>query len=157
MFMVLLGQSFTAVAILRLDDVVIEDGGVGVRLGKGSTPVPPPFGAMVEELLTRRPNLNTAVNPTSPWLFPGQTALNHLSPGTFGKLAGRMGIHLVGARTGALRQLVLDCPPPVVADMLGYGYKSMDRHAVRAGSPWSSYAAMRAGGAFPTARMEDRR
>jgi hypothetical protein len=149
MFMVLLGQRFTAIAKLRLDDVIIENGGVGVRLGQGVTPVPPPFGAMVEELVARRPNLNTAINPTSPWLFPGRTALNHLTPGTFRKRATKLGIHLAGSRTGALRQLVLDCPPPVVADMLGYSYEAIDRHAIRAGSPWSSYAAMRAQGQLP--------
>jgi len=55
-----------------------------------------------------------------------------------------MGINLMGARSGALRQLVLDCPPPVVADLLGYSYQTIDRHAGRAGSPWSSYAALRA-------------
>lgn len=67
-----------------------------------------------------------------------------MTAGAFRKRATQSGIHLAGSRTGALRRLVLDCPPPVVADMLGYGYHSMDRHAVRAGSPWSSYAALRA-------------
>ena len=61
-----------------------------------------------------------------------------------------MGIDLLGARSGALRQLVLDCPPPVVADMLGYSYQAIDRHARRAGSPWSSYAALRSMTGAPT-------
>lgn len=156
MFNVLLGQRFTAIARLRLDDVVISSSGVGVRLGLGITPVPPPFGAMVGELVTRRPGLETATNPTSPWLFPGRTALNHMTSGAFRRAACRMGIDLTGGRTGALRQLVLDCPPPVVADMLGYGYTSIDRHAIRAGSPWSSYAAMRAQGQLPAQRLDDR-
>jgi hypothetical protein len=56
----------------------------------------------------------------------------------------KMGINLMAARSAALRQLVLDCPPAVVADMLGYSYQAIDRHAVRAGSTWSSYAALRA-------------
>jgi hypothetical protein len=34
-----------------------------------------------------------------------------------------MGIDLLGSRSGVLRQLVLDYPPPVVADMLGYSYQ----------------------------------
>jgi hypothetical protein len=54
-----------------------------------------------------------------------------------------MGIDIMGARSGALRQLVLDCPPTVVAEALGYSHQAMDRHARRAGSPWSSYAALR--------------
>ena len=49
----------------------------------------------------------------------------------------------MGARSGAQRQLVLECPPAVVAGALGYSYQAMDLHARRAGSPWSSYAALR--------------
>ncbi len=157
MMLVLFGQRFTTIAAVRLGDVVIEHGDVGVRLGEGIVPVPPPFGAMLEELVARRPNLNTATNPTSPWLFPGRTALNHLTAGVLRKQAMGMGINLVGARSGALRQLVLNCPPPVVADMLGYGYQAIDRHGIRAGSPWSSYAALRAQGRLPADPLDSRR
>jgi hypothetical protein len=144
MVAVLLGQPFTRIAALGIADVVIDGDDVGIRLGQGITPIPPPFAGLVVELLGRRPNLNTATNPTSPWLFPGRTAGNHLRPDILRTRAMQMGIDLLGARSGALRQLVLDCPPAVVADMLGYSYQAIDRHARRAGSPWSSYAALRA-------------
>lgn len=55
-----------------------------------------------------------------------------------------MGIDLMGARSGALRQLAIDCPPAVVAEALGYSYQAIELHACHAGSPWSSYAALRA-------------
>ncbi len=99
---------------------------------------------MVTELMARRPNLNTAINPTSPFLFPGRTVGKHLRPATLRLAVIRMGIDLMGARSGALRQLVLECPPAVIADSLGYSYQAMDLHARHAGSPWSSYAALRA-------------
>lgn len=99
---------------------------------------------MVTDLIGGRPNLNTASTPTSPFLFPGRSADKHLLPSTLRTAAIQMGIDITGARTGALRQLVLDCPPPVVAEALGYSYQAIDRHAQRAGSPWSSYAALRA-------------
>ncbi len=150
MVAVLLGQPFTRIAALTVADVVADATGVGVRLGQGVTPVPVPFAAMVLELLACRPNLNTATNPSSPWLFPGRTTDNPLTPATLRKRALGMGIDLLGARSGALRQLVLDCPPPVVADMLGYSYQAIDRHARRAGSPWSSYAALRSMTGAPT-------
>ncbi len=54
-----------------------------------------------------------------------------------------MGIDIMRARSGALRQLVLDCPSAVLAEALGYSNQAMDRHARRAGSPWASYAAQR--------------
>jgi hypothetical protein len=141
---VLYGQPFSRMAALQLDDVDIDGGSVGIHLGEGLTPIPPPFSAMFAELVAHRPNLNTATNPTSRWLFPGHRADSHLTPGTLRRRVMAMGVNLVGARSGALRQLVLDCPPPVVADMLGYAYTTIDRHALRAGSPWASYAALRA-------------
>jgi hypothetical protein len=141
---VLFGQPFSRIAALSLDDVVIDGDAVGIRLGQNVTPMPTPFAAMLTELVARRPNLNTATNPTSAWLFPGRSAERHLTPDALRQRAMGMGINLMGARSGALRQLVLDCPPPVVADMLGYSYQAIDRHALKAGSPWASYAALRA-------------
>lgn len=61
-------QPFHRIAALTVDDVVVENGGIGIRLGQGVSPVPPPFAAMVHDLLVGRPNLNTATNPTSGWL-----------------------------------------------------------------------------------------
>jgi hypothetical protein len=46
---------------------------------------------------------------------------------TLRKSAIQMGIDLMGARSGALRQLVLECPPSVVAEALGYSYQAIDR------------------------------
>jgi integrase len=143
MMLVLLGQPFTRIAALSLSDVEVDADDVRVRLGDGVVPIPQPFAAMVTELIAGRPNLNTATNPTSPFLFPGRSADNHLLASTLRTAAIRMGIDLMGARSGALRQLVLECPPAVVADALGYSYQVMDLHARRAGSPWSSYAALR--------------
>jgi hypothetical protein len=37
-------------------------------------------------------------------------------------------------------QLVLQAPPPVVAQALGYHNKSATRIATEAGAPWKSYA-----------------
>jgi hypothetical protein len=99
---------------------------------------------MMTDLIAGRPNLNTASNPTSPLVFPGRSADKHLLASTLRTAAIHMGVDIIGARSGALRQLVLDCPPPVVAEALGYSYQAIDRHAQRAGSPWSSYAALRA-------------
>ncbi|MGI8776432.1 MAG: hypothetical protein ACR2LJ_03385 [Acidimicrobiales bacterium] len=143
MLLVLLAQPFDRIAALTLDDVVVESGEIGLRLGQGVTPIPPPFAALVDALVTARPNLNTATNAACQWLFPGRKADSHITPHVLRVRAIGMGIDLMGARIGALRQRVVDCPPPVVADLLGYSYQSVDRHGIRAGSPWSSYAALR--------------
>ncbi len=144
MLLVLVAQPFTRIAALKVDDIIIDGEHVEISLGQGVTPIPDPFAAMVCRLCLQRSNLNTATNPTSPWLFPGQGADSHVRPSTLRRIANEIGINLVAARSGALRQLVLDCPPSVVADMLGYSYGAMDRHAAQAGSSWSSYAALRA-------------
>jgi len=144
MLLVLFGQPFTKIASLSVDDVMTDADTIGVRLGRGVCPIPQPYADMVAQLLERRPNLNTATNPTSPWLFPGRRAGSHLRPATLRSRAMGMGINLLAARNAALRTLVMSCPPSVVADTLGYGYQAIDRHALRAGSPYSSYAAQRA-------------
>ena len=144
MLLMLFGQPFNKIAALRVQDIHVEGEATGIRLGQGITPIPEPFAAMLRELLSCRPNLNTAANPTSPWLFPGRSAGSHLRPSTLRAKVMEIGIDILAARNAALRHLVLDCPPPVVADTLGYSYQTIDRHAIRAGSPWSSYAAIRA-------------
>ncbi|MDA8314561.1 MAG: recombinase XerD [Actinomycetota bacterium] len=144
MLVVLFGQPFTKIAALTVDDVVTHVETVEIRLGQGLAPVPSPFAPMLRQLLVSRSNLNTAANLTSSWLFPGRRAGSHLRPSTLRTKVMGMGIDILGARHAALRQLVLDCPPPVVADMLGYSYQAIERHAQQAGSPWSSYAALRA-------------
>ncbi len=144
MFVMLFGQPITKIAALRIDDVVTDADTIGVRLGQGVCPIPAPYGAMVSQLLERRPNLNTATNPASNWLFPGRQAGSHLRSATLRSRVMGMGINLLAARSAALRTLVMRCPPAVVADTLGYRYQTIDRHALRAGSPYSSYAALRA-------------
>jgi len=142
--LVLFGQPFTRMARLTLDDVVADATSVGIHLGKELVPVPPPFATMFRELLSHRPNLTTATNPTSRWLFPGRIAGCHITPDLLRIRVRAMGIDNLAARSGALRQLVLDCPPTVIAEMLGYHSVTIEHHAVRAGSRWASYAALRA-------------
>lgn len=98
MMLVLLGQPFTRIAAVMLTDIQVEGDEVHVRLGEGVVPIPQPFGGMVTELMARRPNLNTAINPTSPFLFPGRTVGKHLRPATLRLAVIGMGIDLMGAR-----------------------------------------------------------
>jgi hypothetical protein len=147
MLVVLVAQPISRIVSLRVDQLAIDGDDVGICFGQGVTPIPMPFASMVRELASKRPHLNGAANPTSPWLLPGTAAGRHICPSTLHMPTARMGIDSVAARTAALRQLVLDCPPSVVATLLGYRPATIDRHAVQAGSRWASYAAMRAVGA----------
>jgi len=145
--LLLLAQPVSRITELHVDDVVIdlEHDETGLRLGDDVTPVPEPFGALLRQLIDERPNLNTAANNAkNPWLFPGRRPGAHRTPNGLRDQIKALGVEsLLAARNGALRQLVIDCPPPLVAEMLGYTYGTTDRHALHAGSPWLTYAALR--------------
>jgi hypothetical protein len=51
-----------------------------------------------------------------------------------------LGIELGGARNTALRVLVQELPPTLVANALGYSYQVIHKHAADAGTPMAGYA-----------------
>lgn len=61
--------------------------------------------------------------------------MNHLSDTS---------IHLLGTRLAALRALVMEMPPAVAAQALGYTADCAEDHATAAGITWASYASHRA-------------
>lgn len=51
-----------------------------------------------------------------------------------------LGVNLLGARNRAIGELVLECPPSLVAEALGYSAQAAFRHADNAAEPWARYA-----------------
>ena len=76
----LFGQPAHRVAALRLEQVRAESTSVRVRLAGDWLDVPEPFAGLVRAHLADRVNMNTAANPNSPWLFPGQMPGKHVTP-----------------------------------------------------------------------------
>jgi hypothetical protein len=138
--LVLLGQPYTRISTMTVDDISVAGEDVAVRLPGGTVPLPHPFGAVFTELVANRPNMNTATNHGSRWLFPGRRADQPMTPNALRQAGIKLGIDLTPAKRSALRQLVLDAPAPVVAEMLGYSYQTVDRHAQQAGSVYLRYA-----------------
>ena len=103
--------------------------------------MPTPFAALLTSLMANRTNMNIATNPNARWLFPGRRTGAHLHVSTLGASVRDHGIPVLGARTAALRQLVLQAPAPVVAQALGYHATTAPRHADDVGSTWSRYVA----------------
>ncbi|HBH58846.1 MAG TPA: hypothetical protein DDY41_12060, partial [Arthrobacter bacterium] len=64
-------------------------------------------------------------------------------PGSIRDLLQEIGVPAQPGRTAAIRQLVLQTPPPVVAQALGYHHTSTTRIAAEAGSPWERIRARR--------------
>jgi hypothetical protein len=79
----------------------------------------------------------------SPWLFPGVLPGRHLTAQSITTRLRSLGINLLGARNTALQSLVAEVPPPLVAELLGYSYNVVQRHAEIAAQPWASYVTSR--------------
>ena len=135
----LYAQPLVKVAALRTTDVTDSPGELMLTLGKEPAPVPNPFSALLKEHLANRPNLRTGNHRQSPWLFPSYRTGQHLHPTTLSDRLRSHGISLIGARNAALRDLVSDAPPPVVAELLGYSHSATHRHATAAATPYARY------------------
>lgn len=141
LLVLLYAQPLTKVARLTIDDVILDEGQMLLRLGEPPAPVPPPFDQLIVQHLTARPNLMTATNPDSQWLFPGRRAGEPMHPTTFRLRFQRLGIPNLTGRTRALRSMLLEAPPAVVAGMLGYTPDTAEDIAREAGATWKHYAA----------------
>ncbi len=141
MLILLYGQPLERIVRLSVDDVLQDGQDVFLRLGRPPVPIPPPFDQVLLEHVADRSNLTTATNPHSRLLFPGRRAGQPLHPTSIRLRLQTLKIPNQEARTRAIRELLLQAPASVVADMLGYNPVSAQRIADEAGSTWKSYAA----------------
>jgi hypothetical protein len=140
LLVLLYAQPVTKVAALTITDVIRDDAGLLIRLGEPPAPVPEPFATLVASYIANRPNMTTAANPDSNLLFPGRRAGQPMHPTTLRLRLAAAGIPNITSRTAALRQLLLQAPAPVVAQMLGYSPARAEHLATEAGSTWKNYA-----------------
>jgi hypothetical protein len=113
---------------------------MSITLGRHPTDVPEPFASLLRQHLTTRPNLRTGAGPDSPWLFPSTLAGRHLHPNTVMDRLRDLGVNLLGARNRAIGELVLECPPSLVAKALGYSTQVAFLHADKGAEPWARLA-----------------
>lgn len=132
------------IAALPIDAISSTDGEIRISLGQEPIPVPKPFADMLDTHISNRPNLRTTGGvAATPWLFPSNRPGRHLDPQSIMFRLRRLGIDLLGARNTALQSLVVEVPPPLVAELLGYSYKVTQRHAETASQPWARYVTSR--------------
>lgn len=146
MLLLLYAQPLVKVVALHANVVDDVEDGMSITLGQHPTDVPEPFAALLRAHLAARPNLRTGAGPDSPWLFPSTLAGRHLHPNTVMDRLRDLGVNLIGARNRAIGELVLECPPSLVADALGYSHKAAFQHAERSAEPWARYAGRRVTG-----------
>ena len=133
----LYAQPLVKIAALKTTAIDITPHETLISLGAEPIPVPEPFAGMLKDHLNNRPNLRTGGGmAATPWLFPGHRPGKHLDTQT---MLSALGISVLGARNSALRNLVAEIPPPVVANLLGYSHNCTQYHAERAGHRWSRY------------------
>jgi len=137
--LLLYAQPLVKGAAIPMRNVLVAPDGLSLQLGVTPSPVPEPFAELLRAHIRNRPNLRTG-GADNPWLFPGYRPGEHLHPSTLMDRLRALGIDLLGARNTALRELVAQVPPPVVAEMLGYSDKVVHWHAALAAQPWARYA-----------------
>lgn len=142
--LLLYAQPMTRIVRLKLEDIVTTPDGPAIRLGVDPAVLPPAVADLVAQHRGNRPNINTAANTDSPWLFPGHVPGQPLHPSYFMGRVRDAGVHLLGGRNSALRQLVLDMPPAVAAQAIGYSPQVAEQHARQSGATWVTYASYRA-------------
>lgn len=140
--MLLLLYAQPLVKVVTFPTSIVDDNstGMSIRLGVHPADVPAPFASLVRNHLSSRPNLRTGAGPDSPWMFPSTLAGRHLHPNTVMDRLRDLGVNLLGARNRAIGELVLECPPTLVADALGYSHQVAFLHADKAAEPWARYA-----------------
>jgi hypothetical protein len=143
LLLLLYAQPINRIAALRIDQLGQDEHGATITFDKQPVPIPEPFAAVITEHRHNRPNMNTATNVGSAWLFPGYRAGQHIHPSYLRTKLRDSGIHLLGARNAALRSLVLSMPPALVAEALGYDPKIAEKHGNDAGATWVTYASYR--------------
>ena len=141
--LLLFAQPLVKIVALPTDAVNEEGGEMTILLGQHPTGVPEPFANLLRTHLNSRPNLRTAAGPVSPWMFPSTLAGRHLHPDTAMGRLRNLGVDLRGSRNRALGELVLECPPSLVATSLGYSKQAAFLHAEGAAEPWARYAGRR--------------
>ena len=139
--MLLYAQPLTRILRLTIDDVP-STRTARSRSGLASRPhqSPSPSPACLLRHTGQRLNLTTATNADARWLFPGRRGGQPMDPASIEKRLHLAGIPARNGRTAALRQLVLQAPAPVIAEMLSYSHQGTARVAAEAGSRWSRYA-----------------
>ena len=140
LLMLLYAQPLARVQRLTIDDVTVErDGTMRIALGNPPTPVPAPFDEIIRRHIIERSNQMTATNAEARWMFPGRRAGEPLHPTSIRLRLRNLGIPRLTNRNRAIRELLRQAPPLIVAGMLGYSRTGADRIATEYGTAWTTY------------------
>jgi hypothetical protein len=117
LLILLYAQPLTRIVRLTIDDITVDDDTadtgssptivgtpseprMAIRLGDPPAPIPAPFDRLIGQYVAARPNLTTATNPESRWLFPGRAG-QPLHPTSIRLRLQRLGIPNLNSRSRA--------------------------------------------------------
>lgn len=139
----LLSQPAVRVAALRLEQMsVLDDGRARLRVADDWLDIPEPMSDLAAAHLAARPNMQTATNAQSQWVFPGCVAGRHIDPASLVTKLGSIGLPVMAAKTGTWHQLVREGPPTLLAEALGISPMTAMEHAQAASADWLRYASL---------------
>lgn len=140
---VLFAQPLVRITRLRVDNVLLAEDAVRLRLAHSPVEVPSPLDKHLRHLLDqRRPRVAAGI-PDQGWLFPGGAPGQPIHESVLSKRLQRIGVQPGIDRHGALVQLCGQLPAAVVSDLLGVSVQTAERWASIAGRPWADYVAAR--------------
>ena len=143
LLVLLYAQPLARIQQLTIDDIATgDDGQLLIRLGDPPTPGPAPFDQVIRQHVAARRNQKTAANTTSPWLFPGRASGKPMHTTSLRLRLHNLGIPNLTNRSRAIRELLRQAPPIVVAGMLGYSATGAEKIAAEYGAPWQHYAGL---------------
>jgi len=140
LLVLLYAQPLSRIQRLTIDDFhTDEDGQLLVRLGEPPAPIPPPFDQIVLRHIAERTNQTTATNAGSRWLFPGRRAGQPLQTNSMRLRMQHLDIPNLTGRNRAIRELLREAPPMIVAGMLNYSPTRAEKIATEYGATWKHY------------------
>ncbi|WP_083933470.1 site-specific integrase [Sciscionella marina] len=102
LLVLLYAQPVSRIALLRTDDLILEEATILLRIGDPPTPVPEPLAGLLRELRAQRMAFQ-GPNADTPWLFPGRRAGQPMRSQPLGELLRHYGVAVQPGRTSALR------------------------------------------------------
>jgi hypothetical protein len=138
----LYAQPISRVAQVKVAHLEERGQEVWLPLAEEHIPPPEPLSSLALKLKAHRPNMATAANRESPWLFPGRSAGQPIQPKQLARRLASIGISRLG-RLAAFHRLVTEIPAPVLAELLGYNPKVVTERAAELATDWAGYAALK--------------
>lgn len=129
------GQQLERVVGLTWDDVAVTEDLVTVSFGRMDIVMPEPLDGPWRELAANPGHNNTAAHAKNRWVFRGQSPGGHIS-------AERLRHQVAStraARLGTLHELTKLAPVAIIAETLGYGASTIERHAAASGADYARY------------------